>query len=139
MPSSETTANLSAEIRKLYGVGARRFSLALLPTAIPEFSEVGQRLNPELKRLPGELEPSLPGAQIKLSNWGGFFDEVKRNPSAYGIENTKDRCAGRALFNEDSTACANPAGHFYYHAGHPSTAVHKSVGDMLFGELPSLQ
>lgn len=131
--SSETVANLQDHIRKLYGVGARRFRVALLPTAIPGFSAVGQRLNPELRRIP-EIQTELKGARIAISNWGGFFDEVMRNPARYGIENTKDRCAGRALFNEDATPCAKPSAYYFYHAEHPSTAVHKVVGDKLYEE-----
>lgn len=135
LPSAETVANLEAEIRKLYDAGARRFRVALLPTAIPGFSSVGLRLNPDLRRIPGELQGQLPGATIALTNWGPFFDEVMRNPSRYGIENTTDKCAGRAIFDEDTTPCAKPSAFYYYHAGHPSTAVHKVVGDKLYEEL----
>lgn len=133
--SADTVANIKGEIRKLYSLGARRFQLALLPTAIPECREVGARLNPELQHIPGEIEAELPDVQISLSHWGPFFDEVFQSPSRYGIENTKDACAGRAIFNEDPTPCANPTGRFYYHAGHPSTAVHKVVGDKLYAEM----
>jgi cholinesterase len=135
LPSAETVANLEAEVRKLYAAGARRFRIALLPTAIPSFSEVGQRLDPELRRIPGEMKAQLPDAQIALSNWGLFFDEVLRNPSAYDIRNTADKCAGRAIFDEDATPCASPSSYYYYHAGHPSTAVHKAVGEKLFEEV----
>jgi phospholipase/lecithinase/hemolysin len=134
-PSAETIANLETEIRKLHGVGARRFRVALLPTAIPPFSEVGLRLDPELRRIPGEMQAQLPGVQIALSNWGPFFDDVLRNPSAYGIRNTTDKCAGRAIFDEDATPCASPSTYYYYHAGHPSTAVHRAVGDKLYEEV----
>jgi phospholipase/lecithinase/hemolysin len=137
LASADTVANLEAEIRKLYEAGARRFRVALLPTAIPSFSEVGLRLNPELRRIPDEIRKALPEAQIALSNWGPDFDEVMRNPSRYGIENTTDKCAGRALFDENATPCAKPAAYYYYHAGHPSTAVHKAVGDMLYDEITS--
>ena len=135
MPGAETVANLENHVRKLYGLGARRFRIALLPAAIPAFSEVGQRLDPELRRIPGEIEGELPGAEIRLSNWGPFFDEVLRNPAAYGIENTTDKCAGRAIFDEDATPCAKPSAYYYYHAGHPSTAVHRVVGDKLYEEI----
>ncbi len=135
LPSAETVDNLKGEIRKLYSLGARRFRIALLPTAIPAFSEVGLRLNPELERIPAEVQAELPGVAISLSHWGQFFDEVMRNPSAYGIENTKDACAGRAIFNEDATPCPKPSAYYYYHDGHPSTAVHKVVGDKLFTEI----
>jgi phospholipase/lecithinase/hemolysin len=135
LPGAETVANLKGEIRKLYDLGARRFRLALLPTAIPAFSEVGLRLNPELQRIPSEVQTELPGVQVSLSHWGPFFDEVYRNPSEYGIENTKDACAGRAIFDEDAAPCAKPSSFYYYHAGHPSTAVHKAVGEKVFAEI----
>jgi len=31
---------------------------------------------------------------------------VLRDPRRYGIENTTDKCVGRALFDEDATPCA---------------------------------
>lgn len=52
LPSATTVSNLKEEIRTLYGLGGRRFMLALLPTAIPAFSAVGKRLNPEWRRSP---------------------------------------------------------------------------------------
>jgi len=137
VPTSETVANLETHIRKLYALGARRFRIALLPVAIPAFSEVGQRINPALRRIPGEIDAELPGGEISLSNWGPYFDEVLRNPSAYGIRNTTDKCAGRTIFDEDATPCASPSTFYYYHAGHPSTAVHRAVGAKLYEELTS--
>jgi phospholipase/lecithinase/hemolysin len=139
LPSETTMGNIEDEMKKLYEAGARHFALALLPTAIPSFSAVGQRLNPELSRIPNEIGPRLPDAQIYLSHWGPFFDEVMQNPTQYGIRNTKDACAGREIFHQESTPCANPETYFYYHAGHPSTAVHKIVGDKLYTELTDLR
>jgi phospholipase/lecithinase/hemolysin len=134
LTSETTVANLTGEIKTLYALGARRFAVALLPTAIPAFSAVGKRLNPELARIPRELSPQLAGAQIELSHWGPFFDDVIQNPAQYGIKNTTDACAGRAIHQEDTTPCASPETHFYYHSGHPSTATHKIVGDKLYEE-----
>jgi len=134
--SSETTAaNLEEIIRQLYQLGGRHFLIALMPTGIPNFSEVGKRLNPFIERIPGEMTNELLAADIHLSKWGPFFDEVMLNPGSYGITNTTDQCAGRALFDEDATPCANPQAHYYYHSGHPSTAVHKIVGDKLYDEI----
>ena len=128
LQSSETVANLQARIRSLAALGAKRFAVALLPTSIPAFREVGLRLNPELAKIADM------GVGIRLSHWGPFFDRVMENPKDYGIGNTKDACAGRAIFNEDAKPCKAPEAHYYYHAGHPSTAVHKAVGAMLFEE-----
>jgi phospholipase/lecithinase/hemolysin len=135
LPSATTVANLTGEIKTLYELGARRFAVALLPTAIPAFSSVGKRLNPEITRIPEELSPQLGGAQITLSHWGLFYDDVMLHPAQYGITNTTDACAGRAIFHQDATPCASPGTHFYYHEGHPSTATHKAVGDKLYEEL----
>jgi phospholipase/lecithinase/hemolysin len=135
VPSAETVANLEARVRTLSEAGARRFRLALLPTAIAQFSDVGLRLNPELARIPDLVRAQLPQARIALSDWGPSFDEVMRYPSRFGIENRLDTCAGRAIFNEDATPCARPSAYYFYHAGHPSTAVHKIVGDKLYEEL----
>lgn len=135
LPGAETVANLENQIRKLYAAGARRFRMALMPEEIPAFKALGVRLNPELRRIPEKMSSQLPDARIALSNWGPFFDEVIKNPNQYRIQNTKDKCAGRALFNEDATPRADPATYFYYHEGHPSTAVHKVVGDKLYEEL----
>ncbi|MDA1235481.1 MAG: SGNH/GDSL hydrolase family protein [Acidobacteria bacterium] len=134
-----TVANLEGIIRQLYQLGGRHFLIALMPTEIPNFSEVGQRLNPFLERIPGDMAKELPSADIHLSKWGPFFDEVMRNPDRYGITNTTDQCAGRALFDQDATPCATPDAHYYYHSGHPSTAVHKIVGDKLYDEVLAMK
>jgi len=135
LPSATTVDNLSGEIKTLYGLGARRFAVALLPTAIPAFSAVGRRLNPELAHIPDQLAPQLTGAQITLSQWGMFYDDVMLHPERYGITNTTDACAGRKIFHQDATPCASPGTYFYYHSGHPSTATHKIVGQKLYEEL----
>jgi phospholipase/lecithinase/hemolysin len=135
LPTQTTVDNLKNEVRELYKLGGRHFALALMPTAIPAFSEVGLRLNPAIALIPEQLKAELPAANIRLSHWGPFFDEVIHNPSQYGIQDTTHACAGREIFNEDTTPCATPDDHFYYHGGHPSTAVHKIVGAKLAQEI----
>jgi len=139
LPTETTVGNLKAEIRTLYRVGGRRFLIALLPTAIPSFSQVGERLDPALVHIPSEMAAEFPEASFGLSDWGPFFDDVMRNPAKYGIENTKDACAGRAIFDQDTTPCSKPSAYFYYHSGHPSTAVHKIVGEKLYEEVLRLR
>ena len=138
LPSATTVDNLKAEIKQLYDLGGRNFLVALLPTSIPGFSEVGVRLNPELARIPYEAMAELPGSFVGQSRWGLFFDEILRNPQRYGFKNTSDKCAGRAIFQEDATPCRKPDSYYYFHAEHPSTAVHKIVGEKLYQEVLSL-
>jgi phospholipase/lecithinase/hemolysin len=129
-----TVANEEDEIRSLYKVGARRFAVALLPEKIPGFGKQGVRLNASLAKIPDDLKGELKDADIYVSHWGLFFDEVLTNPAKYGMTNTTDQCAGRAIRNEPSTPCATPGTYYYYHSAHPSTATHKAVGEMLYAE-----
>lgn len=134
-PTDQTVGNLESEIRQLYAAGGRYFLVAMMPTKIKSFAATGAKLNPALQRIPGEMRLALPGIHIAMSQWGRYYDDVMDNPDKYGITNTKDRCAGRAVFNEDFTPCATPDSYFFYHEGHPSTAVHKIVGGKLVGDV----
>ena len=129
-----TVANIEAEIENLYALGARRFMVALLPTKIPSFASAGVRFNPQLATIPVEMRAKHADIEISNRHWGMFFDEVMDHPAKYGITDTTDACAGRVLFKQDPTPCDSPEAHYFYHSGHPSTAVHKAVGEMLYEE-----
>jgi phospholipase/lecithinase/hemolysin len=133
-PDGYTRTNIEAEIDTLYALGARRFMVAILPTRIPQFATAGAAFNPELTKIPAEELAKHPDIRIANSNWGLFFDEVITNPAKYGITDTTHPCAGRAIHHEDTTPCASPGTHFFYHQGHPSTAAHRAVGDLLYQE-----
>lgn len=135
LQTETTVQNLKDLIRTLYQAGGRRFLLSTLPTAIPSFAATGKRLNPALATIPQDLRTELPQISIDISRWGQFFDDVIANPANYGITETTKACAGRAIFDEDTTPCATPSAYYYYHAGHPSTAVHKAVGEKLWRDV----
>jgi phospholipase/lecithinase/hemolysin len=135
--STETTvANLRKEIEILKSLGGRHFTLALLPVQISAFSAVGKRLNPAIANLAQEGRGQL-GVDLWLNHWGPDFDEVISHPAVYGIVNTTTACAGRDIFNEDTTPRGDPYTYFYYHEGHPSTTVHRIVGQKLYEEVLS--
>lgn len=129
-----TLANLRQELQILRALGGRHFTIALLPTKIPQFAAVGLRLNPAYEQLVRE-EAGAAGLDLWLNHWGADFDEVLEHPAAYGILNTTSACAGRAIFDQDPTPVGDPAAYFFYHEGHPSTAVHRIVGKKLFDEI----
>ena len=133
LPTPVTIANLTNELRALYAVGARHFYVALLPTKIPAFAAVGLRLNPAIAAIPAAVH--LDGATVRLSHWGMFYDQVLTEPGRYGLTNTTAACAGRALFNQDPAPRGDPEKYYYYHDGHPSTAVHRAVGRALADEI----
>jgi phospholipase/lecithinase/hemolysin len=133
-PEGYTRQNIEGEIESLYAVGARRFQVALLPVRIEQFEASGNRFNPELARIPAEESTNHADLEIANSNWGPFFDEVMMHPAKYGIADIANACAGRVLKGQDASPCKTPADHYFYHEAHPSTAVHKAVGEMLWRE-----
>jgi hypothetical protein len=128
-----TLANLRQQLQILRGLGGRHFTIARLPTKIPQFAAVGIRLNPAYEQF--VREEGSAGVDLWLNRWGAGFDEVLENPAAYGIVNTTGACAGRAIFDQDPIPVGDPATFFFYHEGHPSTAVHRIVGKKLFEEI----
>jgi cholinesterase len=127
-------ANLRQQLQILRELGGRHVTVARLPTKIPQFAAVGRRLNPAYEQFVRE-EAAAAGLDLWLNRWGPAFDEVMEYPAAYGIANTTSACAGRAIFDQDPTPVGDPATYFFYHEGHPSTAVHRIVGKQLFEEV----
>jgi cholinesterase len=133
-PDGFTRTNIESEIDTLYGLGARRFMVAILPAKILQFAAAGTRLNPELEKIPDEERAKHPEIRIANSQWGFYFDEVLTNPAKYGLRDATNRCAERAFRQEKIEICPDPDSHFFYHEGHPSTAAHRAVGEMLYQE-----
>lgn len=129
-----TIANLRQEIEALKAQGGKHFTVALLPTKIPNYSAVGNRLNPAFTQLVKEIREQL-GVDIWINHWGSYFDEVIDHPASYGITNTTTKCAGRGIYDEDTTPVGDPATFFFYHNNHPSTVVHRVVGKKLAEEV----
>ena len=129
-----TLANLRQELQILRELGGRHFTIAMLPTKIPQFAAVGLRLNPAYEQFVRQ-EASAAGLDLWLNHWGAAFDEVMEHPAARGIVNTTSAWAGRAIFDQDPTPVGDPATYFFYHEGHPSTAVHRIVGKKVFEEI----
>jgi len=132
--TANTLDNLRQELQILRELGGRHLTIALLPTKIPQFAAVGLRLNPAYEQFVRD-EAGAAGLDLWLNHWGAAFDEVMEHPAAHGIANTTSACAGRAIFDQDPTPVADPATYFFYHEGHPSTAVHRIVGRKLFEEI----
>jgi len=134
LATAVTVANLRQEIALLRTLGAQHVTVALLPTKIPSFADVGLRLNPALIELV-RSERAESQSDVWLNHWGSDFDQIIQHPRQYGLTEVVEACAGRTIFDEDPTPKGNPDTFFFYHKGHPSTAVHRQVGDLLYAEL----
>jgi cholinesterase len=138
LQTEQTIENFRRLIETIHDLGGRHVTVARLPTKIPQFAAVSLRLNPAIQSFVDRNGKSL-GVELWMNNWGNGFDDVMEHPAAYGITNTTDACAGRALFDQDPSPAGDPATFFFYHEGHPSTAVHRVVGGKLFEEIRTHQ
>jgi cholinesterase len=134
-PDGQTKTNLENEIDILHRLGARRVQVGNLPTAIPTFKAVVTRLNPQIEGIPEEEHRLHPDLDVQILNWGKDYAYVFEHAADFGIVNTWDKCAGGALFNQDATPCPAPDTYYFFHDSHPSTAVHRAVGDLLYQQL----
>ena len=123
-----------AQVATLYGLGARFFELALLPSLVPAFADSAANLNPLYRQLVPQLQALYPDATIRLSNWGTFYDNVLRDPAAFGITNARDQCFNLGTGRREP-ACTDPDQYFYYYVVHPSDRAHRIVGEQLYAEV----
>src|SRR4026207_718762 len=77
--TATTPPRLRDQLRILRGLGGRHFTIALLPTKMPQFAAVGRRLNPAYEQFVRE-ESGSGGLDLWLNNWGPAFDEVMDHP-----------------------------------------------------------
>lgn len=135
IPVRETADNLATAVASLHDAGIRRIRIALLPVGTPAFSVHTARLNPAIRKVVGVMRATYRDADIGLSHWGFYFDEVRKNGPRYGLTETDRPCSpGRALFDQEVRPCPDPDRYFFYHPDHPSTAAHRAVGDLLWAE-----
>ena len=113
------------QVATLYGLGGRFFEIALLPSLIPAFADSARTFNPIYQQIVPQLQALYPDATIRLSNWGTYYDDILRNPSAYGITNTTDQCFNLQT-GQREPACTDPDKYFYYYIVHPSDHTHGS-------------
>ncbi len=131
--SAQVNAATFAQVATLYGLGARLFEIALLPSKVPWFTDSAENLNPGFSALVPKLREKFPDAVFGLSDWGPDYDDILENPSKYGMTNVTDAC--RDDVHLWGPTCSAPARYFYYYLGHPSDAAHHIVGNELYAEV----
>ena len=132
---AEIAAATISQVTTLYGLGARLFDIAQVPSLVPAFADSAANVNPVFRSLVPQLQTEFPGATIRLGNWGADYDAILSSPSAYGITNTTDPCYN---FATNGPACSTPNTYFYYYNSHPSAAVHQIVGSELVAEADAI-
>ena len=129
-PALVASATMS-QVATLYGLGARLFDIATVPSLVPAFVDSAANVNPVFTSLVPQLQSMYPGATIRLSSWGQDYDDILSHPSAYEITNTTTPCYDIPTQRQ---TCSTPDQYFYYYIAHPSAASHRIVGAELVAE-----
>lgn len=138
-------ANVRSEINDLVSLGAQHVALATysdlsyLPTGRASSAEqaallsaLSTGLSAGYLSLAAELRATT-GRDVFGVDFGGLYNAVYANPGAYGFTNGTDSCADPII--TPTSVCSDPASYVYWDRLHPTTAVHRVVGDGLTAAL----
>lgn len=139
------TANVRAEINDLVASGARHVALATYSDL--SYLPTGRASSAEQAALLGSLSTGLSAAYVSLAgelraqtgrdvfsvDLGGLYNAVYADPAAYGFTNGTDACVSPII--TPTSVCADPASYVYWDRLHPTTAVHRIVGEGLTAAL----
>ncbi|OVA14301.1 Lipase [Macleaya cordata] len=141
----------SQQLRTLYNYGARKVvvigvgQIGCSPNELAQNSANGvqcverindanQLFNDRLKALVNNFNSNLDGARFIYVNAYGIFDDILKNPSAFGFTNTNSGCCGVGRNNGQitclpfQTPCQNRGQYLFWDAFHPSEAANVIIG-----------
>ncbi|XAR65960.1 Triacylglycerol lipase [Bertholletia excelsa] len=152
---------LESVIRRLYGMGARKFSLAGLPPigCLPAQVTVGsflpsihmfqrfcvdgqnvesQAYNAKLQALTSRLQGTLPGARIAYAEIYNPILDMIVNPARYGFQQTLQGCCGSGtlemgpLCNTWAQTCPDPSKYLFWDSVHPTQAAYSVLANNFY-------
>lgn len=139
--------NLLDAVTSLTNIGAENILIPNLPdlgklpaTRNTQFSDNLNQItalhNLGLKFTIGTLDLFLkPDVNLVYLNLNPLFNKLITNPRRFGLTNVTDRC----LSNTSITGvCSNPDEYLFWDGQHPTTTVHKILGDFATSKLNSI-
>jgi phospholipase/lecithinase/hemolysin len=141
--TSVPVANLTVDIGRLAGAGARNFlvpNLPLLgytprfndnPSTLAQYNERSNQFNAALDAALDNLETSNPALTIYRLDVAALFSEALANPSMFGLTNVMDAAArglepGAASYDTNQIAL-NANEYLFWDELHPTTTVHAAL------------
>ncbi len=146
-PVSTVLSGMAATLQALIQTdGAKNIVVMNLPdvTAAPVFlqtkaaikAQVEAKLNQYDAALPAlvaQISAQYPQVNLHLFDTRAVFDQVLQNPQAYGFIDSTDPCLGAGASSYSSTVAMRPTcngyNYVFWDTLHPTTAVHKILGD----------
>ncbi|XP_052191213.1 GDSL esterase/lipase At1g29670-like [Diospyros lotus] len=143
---------LSGQLKKLYGLGARKFVLmSLYPLGctpmvlvrrpaekgcMQNLNMAAHLFNTQLKKLIDELNPQLPASNFVYVNAYKMVRDIIRDPSSEGFMNARSPCCqvssiaeggNGVLCKRGGSACGNRSAHVFFDGLHPTEAANAVI------------
>ncbi|MCO5587498.1 hypothetical protein L7F22_041447 [Adiantum nelumboides] len=145
-------AQYKIELKQLYNLGARKFSISSLGplgcipsqlniqkspdgTCIERLQTLSLNFNKALKAMTEELNREIPDATYVFVNSLKIFTDYLTNPKAYGFEVTNQACCGQGKYNgflicnRFSNLCPDRTKYIFWDPFHPTERVNKLITD----------
>ncbi|KAI5069190.1 hypothetical protein GOP47_0015491 [Adiantum capillus-veneris] len=153
-------AQYKIELRQLYNLGARKFSISSLGplgcipsqlninkspdgTCIDKLQKLSFSFNTALKAMTEELNREIPDATYVFVNSLKIFMDYLTNPKAYGFDVSNTACCGQGKYNgflicnRFSNLCADRSKYVFWDPFHPSEKVNGLITERVLSGPPS--
>ncbi|XP_010906926.1 GDSL esterase/lipase At5g37690 [Elaeis guineensis] len=148
------TLTLNGQLRRLYGLGARKVvfhglgPLGCIPSqrvksgtgeCLEEANQYALEFNSRVKKLLVALNAKLPGAQMALADSYDIVLDLINNPERYGFKISKTSCCNvdttvGGLCLPNSRLCSNRSEYVFWDAYHPTDAANAVIAGLLFAD-----
>ncbi|KAH7388375.1 hypothetical protein KP509_16G072500 [Ceratopteris richardii] len=148
------------QLKQLYGLGARKFSisdlgpLGCIPSqlninkspdgsCVPKLQNIAINFNKALKAITEELNAELPDATYVYVNGFQMSMDYITNPTAYGLQVSNSACCGQGKYNgflicnRLSKVCADRTKYVFWDPYHPTETVNRMVTQRVLNGPPS--
>ncbi|KAM7279226.1 hypothetical protein ACFE04_006360 [Oxalis oulophora] len=153
--TTNLTASLSAQLKKLYNIGARKFVImslnplgcspsvlaAELPRCVPELNMAARLFNCNLKSLVDSVRPEMGDGKIVFVNQYKILMGIIKHPLSKGFkEKSKPCCEVKSrkeggtgvLCEKNGNMCLERTSHVFFDGLHPTEAVNVEIANKAF-------
>ncbi|KAG6390329.1 hypothetical protein SASPL_148061 [Salvia splendens] len=158
--TDSVTAILSAQLKRLHDLGARKFvlmainpngcspmALARVPTqegCVENLNRASAMFNANLKSLVDEIRPQMPGSNLVFVNAYKILSDIIGSPRSQGFRDASNSCCEVRQVSEGGTGilckrggsiCSNRSEYVFFDGLHPTQAVNEVIATKAFSSL----
>ncbi|XP_057793486.1 GDSL esterase/lipase At1g29670-like [Salvia miltiorrhiza] len=158
--TTNLTATLSTQLKRLHGLGARKFVLmainpngcspmatARVPTqegCVENLNRASLMFNANLKNLVDDIRPQMPASKLVFVNSYNILSDIITSPTSQGFRDASSSCCEVRQVSEGGTGilckrggsiCTNRSEYVFFDGLHPTEAVNDIIATKAFSSL----